>query len=163
MGRQRGHHRGHETPPVTLDAPCCDGGITYHCKTPLNIEIYPSTLFFFFENIGWSMILWVGGVVPTVMVGWRGMVQLKGNKLFPPNKFIFTYYQYLQELSNQINDGFNWNTHKYLKILPHHPICHNTYQKLDWFFALISGPNSKFELPVSPSILAIGPYKFQWI
>ena len=27
------------------------GGVTYHCKTPLNIDIYPSTLFFF-ANIG---------------------------------------------------------------------------------------------------------------
>ena len=34
------------------DAPHHDGGgIAYHCKTPLNIDIYPSTLFFF-ENIG---------------------------------------------------------------------------------------------------------------
>ena len=77
-----GHHRGHQT--------------------PLNINIYPSTLFFF-ENIGHKYDfedVWGG-------VGWRGVVQLKENKLFPPNKFMFTYYRYLEELSNQINDGFN--------------------------------------------------------
>ena len=46
-----------ETPcdvPMMSDAPCdapVMGGVNYHCKTPLNIDIYPSTLFFF-ENIG---------------------------------------------------------------------------------------------------------------
>ena len=73
------------------------GGITYHCKTPLNIDIYPSTLFFF-ENIGHKYDFdGVGGVVPGR--GWEwgwGVVHLQGKKPFPPNKFIFTYYGYLQ-------------------------------------------------------------------
>ena len=39
-------------PSIMLDAPCHDvGGIIYHCKTHLNIDIYPCTLFFI-ENIG---------------------------------------------------------------------------------------------------------------
>ena len=38
-------------PPVTLDTPVMTRGIIYHCKTHLNIDIYPCTLFFS-ENIG---------------------------------------------------------------------------------------------------------------
>ena len=65
------------------------GGITYHCKTPLNIDL-PSTLFYF-ENIGHMYDFEWGWVVPG-----RGavgvVVQLQENKPFPSNKFIFTYY-----------------------------------------------------------------------
>ena len=43
--------------------PPCDGGVTYYCKTPLNINIYPSTLFIF-ENIGHKYDFEGGGVVP---------------------------------------------------------------------------------------------------
>ena len=78
-------------PPVIQD-------ITYHCKTPLNIDIYPSTLFFFLENIGHKYDF-EGGRVVWSLVGSGGggvVVQLQGNKPFPPNKFIFTYYGYLQ-------------------------------------------------------------------
>ena len=52
--------------PVMLDTPCDaphDGGVTYHSKTPLNINIYPSTLFFL-KMLAISMILRGGGVVP---------------------------------------------------------------------------------------------------
>ena len=41
----------HDAPPITSDALCHDGGIIYHCKTHLDIDIYPCTLFCF-ENIG---------------------------------------------------------------------------------------------------------------
>ena len=64
-------------PPMMSDAPVMPpvmGGVTYHCKTPLNINIYPSTLFFFenighkydFEGVGWSLVGGGvgGGVVP---------------------------------------------------------------------------------------------------
>ena len=37
------------------------GDITYHCKTPLNIDIYPST---FFENTGLKYDFERDGVVP---------------------------------------------------------------------------------------------------
>ena len=87
MGKHMGASWGASDTPMTLDASHGDGGITYHCKTSLNINIYPSTLFF--ENIGHKYGFegaWVG------WGGWRGVVQLKENKLFPPNKFIFTYY-----------------------------------------------------------------------
>ena len=86
-----GHHRGHWTPPMMSDALVMMGGITYHCKTSLNIDIYPSTLFFF-ENIGHKYDFEGGWGGPNSN-GWlEGVVQLKENKLFPPNKFIFTYY-----------------------------------------------------------------------
>ena len=49
------------TPPIMLDAPHHDGGIINHCKTHLNIDIYPCTLFFF-ENIGHKYDFQGGGV-----------------------------------------------------------------------------------------------------
>ena len=39
------------TPLIMLDTPVMMGGIIYHCKTHLNTDIYPCTLFFS-ENIG---------------------------------------------------------------------------------------------------------------
>ena len=49
-------------PPVTSDASHHDGGIIYHYKTHLNIDIYPCT--FFFENIGHKYDFEGGGVGP---------------------------------------------------------------------------------------------------
>ena len=90
-----GHHGGHWTPlvmpTVMLDAPCHDGGITYYCKTPLNIDIYPSTLFFFFENIGNKYDFELGWGGPWYWVGWVGMSSSKKTNLFHQiNSYLLT-------------------------------------------------------------------------
>ena len=46
----------HQMPPIMSDAPCHDGGIIYHCKTHLNIDIYPCMLYFL-KILSISMIL----------------------------------------------------------------------------------------------------------
>ena len=60
---------GRRDAPIMSDGPHHDGGIIYHCKTPLNIDIYPSTLFFSLEILAISMILMGSGVVPVRV--WR--------------------------------------------------------------------------------------------
>ena len=62
-------------PPIMSDAPHHDGGIIYHCKTHLNIDIYPCGKFFF-ENVGHKYDFEVGwGGVGGPCLG-LGVVQL---------------------------------------------------------------------------------------
>ena len=67
-----------------LDAPCHDGGggVIYHCKTHLNIDIYPCTLFFFLKILAISMILREGGVVSGSGWGGEGWLSSKETNLF---------------------------------------------------------------------------------